>query len=108
MLEPLRTGHPLSAFEKVVIDGKEVSRARPPQGQRWEMERALYILEYLLQNEATAHRKGLAVMIDWWAPQFMRCDAPELREKFAEILVQAYHWRHLASRAPSTTDTQAA
>lgn len=98
MIEPLRTGHPLSAFEKVVIDGKEVSRARPPQGQRWEMERALHILEELLQNEATAHRKGVAVMVDWWAPQFMKCDAPELREKFAEILITAYHWRHLASR----------
>ncbi|MGO7452001.1 hypothetical protein ACCS81_08335 [Rhizobium ruizarguesonis] len=99
MIEPLRTGHPLSAFESVIIDNKRVFRARPAQDQRWEMERAVYMLEELLQNEATAHRKGLSVMIDWWAPQFMKCDAPELREKFATILAKAYRWRHLAPRA---------
>ena len=69
MIETLRTGHPLSAFENIVVDGKQISRARPPQGHRWEMERALHILEELLDTEATARRKGLAVMIDWWAPQ---------------------------------------
>lgn len=105
MIEPLRTGHPLSAFEKVVVDGKQSFRARPPQGQRWEMERALHVLNELLEKEETARRKGLAVMIDWWAPQFMRCDEPELREKFAEVLTKAYHWRHLVPPAPLTVDS---
>jgi hypothetical protein len=108
MIEPLRTGHPLSAFEKVIVSGKEISRARLPQGERWEMERALYVLEELLETEETARRKGLAVMIDWWAPRFMICEAPELREKFAEILIKAYHWRHLLPLAPVTVDSREA
>lgn len=94
MLEPLHPGHPYSAFEKIVENGDERNVPRPPQGERWEMERALYIFEHALEDETTARRRGV-VMIDWWAPRFTLCDAPELRQRFAKVLARSYEWRYL-------------
>lgn len=98
MPERIAPGHRYSYFERVVVNGRLVSRVREPKSQRWEMERAIHVIEELLETDTAGSRKGLHVMIDWWAPQFMRCDAPELRERFATILGRAYSLRHLESQ----------
>jgi hypothetical protein len=106
MLKPLRPGDPLSAFKKIDAEGKVRIVARPPQSECWEMGRALYIFEQRLQHASTARGKGLASMIDWWAPRFLRCDSLELRERFADVLARAYAWRHLNGFGETKTETQ--
>lgn len=62
------------------------------------------MVEELMETEGAAHRKGLATMTDWWAPQFMECDAPDLREKFAAIPKKTYRLRHLLPTEQNETE----
>lgn len=76
------------------MSGEKRVVPKSPQGDEWEMQRAIYMIEYLFQFPEQHRDLGLCVLIEWWAPKVMKFGSLEQREKLAFYLREVYGWRY--------------